>query len=234
MEMISVQDMYNPDHAIPILVSILLFILQTIVALIDTSTYIKDIGIGDRVISRGKFLYSYIGGYFTYFLKVTVMLFSLFILLTVIRSAVVTIFNIIRPLVGEGAASMEASLRGSMYDKLKEALKENALWLMGIYFIDMFIFAFTIFGPLFFFFIILGFSILIYDVGGLKELEENGENEKALQVLNTVHHHMMFFMSICIAILIIYMTGLFSHNFAEFNPLGEESAGELLKQNMKP
>ena len=223
MEMISIHDMYNPDNAAPVIVSILLFILQSIVALIDTNTIVKDIGIGDSVITRGKFLYSYISGYFTYFLKVTVLLFTLYVLLTIIRAAIVTIFNIIKPLSSGSAAQMDADLRGSMFQKLKEALKENAMWLMGIYFIDMFIYAFVVFGPLIFFFIIVGYCIIIYDPRSLRKMEEDGENEKALQILNTIHHHIMFFLTICIAILIIYMIMLFGHNFAEFNPLNLDS-----------
>jgi preprotein translocase subunit SecG len=217
MEIIPIQDMYNGDNATIVVISILLFILNTIVALIDTNTYIKDMGIGDRVISKGKFLYSYIGGYFTYFLKITVMIFTLYILLTIIRIAVITVFNIMKPLSGDGASSMSDGLAQTLFDKYKESLKDNALWLMGIYFIDMFIMAFVVFAPLLIFFIILGFSILIYENKSMKDLEDEGKNEKALQILNTVHHHMMFFISICVAILILYMIGLFSHNFANFN-----------------
>jgi hypothetical protein len=217
MEIVPIQDMYNGDNATAVVISIVLFILNTIVALIDTNTYIKDSGIGDRVISKGKFLYSYIGGYFTYFLKITVMIFTLYILLTIIRIAVITIFNIMKPLSGDGAAGMSSSLSKTLFDKYKEALKDNALWLMGIYFIDMFLVVFVVFAPLLIFFIILGFSILIYENGSMKDMEDNGENEKALQILNTVHHHMMFIISICVAILILYMIGLFSHNFAGYN-----------------
>ena len=217
MEIIPIQDMYNGDNAVIVIISICLFILNTILALIDTNTYIKDIGIGDRVISKGKFLYSYIGGYFTYFLKLTIMIFTLYILLTFIRIAVVTVFNIMKPLSGDGASDMTKGLAKNLFEKYKEAIKNNALWLMGMYFIDMFLMSFLVFCPILIFLLILGFSILIYENKSMKDMEDNGENEKALQILNTVHHHMMFFMSICIAIIILYIIGVFSHNFTLFN-----------------
>lgn len=218
MEIIDQMDLYNPDNTIPILISIVLFSLQTILALIDANSYIKDAGIADTVISKGKFLFSYIAGYFTYILRLTVQAFSLYILLTVIRIAIVTIFNILRPLTGGGKGADE--FRGSLFYKLKVALKNNALWILGFYMLDMFLMAFFVFGPLLIIFIIIGFAVLIYNPSAIKRVdEEEGETEKAMKMLNTIHHHMMFFISLVVVMLIMYIIGVFARTFAAMNPI---------------
>jgi hypothetical protein len=218
MEIIDQMDLYNPYNTLPILVSIVLFCLQTVLALIDANTYIKDSGIADTVISKGKFLYSYIAGYFTYILRLTVQAFSLYILLTIIRIAIVTIFNILRPLTGGGQGADE--FRGSLFYKLKVALKNNALWILGFYLLDMFFIAFFVFGPLLILFITIGFAALIYNPQDIKRIdEEEGETEKAMKMLNTVHHQMMFFITLLVVMLIMYIIGVFARKFAAMNPL---------------
>lgn len=217
MELIDNMDLYNPDNAIPVLVSIVLFTLQTVIALIDTNTYIKDIGIGDTVISKGKFYYSYISGYMTYFLKLTMSMLSLYILLSLIRIAIVTILNILRPFGANFKATEE--FKQTIFFKLKVALKNNALWILGMYFIEKFFMMFLLWIPLLIALITLGYAFFVYPQEPMKAYEDNGDNEIALQNGNTIHSHMMFNVSVFVAITVAYMLGMFAKKFAEQNPV---------------
>lgn len=219
MELINKMELYSPNNAIPVLVSIALFALQTVLALMDTNTYIKDMGIIDTVISKGKFLYSYVAGFYTYFIKLTVQLFSLFVLVSVIRVVVVTVFNILRPLPGGAMGKAAEEFQSSMFAKIKEALKSNILWLLGIYLIDRFLASFAIFGPVLLFFAIMGFSLIMYYPKGIQPLMDEGEDESAVQILNTYHHHMMFFISLVVTALILYILSLYALIFAYLNPV---------------
>jgi len=208
-------ELYNADNAIPILVSIVLFTLQTVLALIDTNTYIKDMGIIDTVISKGKFLYSYVAGFYTYFIKLAIQMVSLFILISIIRVLVVTIFNLLRPLSSSAIGANQ--FESTMFGKLKEALKNNILWLLGIYLIDRFMASFMVYGPVLLLFAIMGFSLIIYYPKGIQPLMEDGEDESAIQMLNTYHHHMMFFMSLVTTTLILYILSCYVLMFTNLN-----------------
>lgn len=217
MEIVSADELYSVENAIPMIISIVLFSLQSVVGMMDTHTYLLEGDIGEGVVSRGRLLYSYFVGYITYILKVTSMLFSLYILLTIVRVGVVVVFNMLVPLGSSG--SMADKFKGALFDKFKEAIKGNLVWFMGIYLIDNFLKSFFVFAPLLVFVTLAGFAIFVYNPESMRRYEENDENEKARAVVNTVHHHVMFYLGFVVVVLIVYMIGNFISQFSMRNPV---------------
>lgn len=220
MEIIDKANIYDPDNVGIIFVSVALFVLQTVLALMDTNTFIKDFGVGDAtdsIISKARFYYSYFAGYMTYFLKLTVSLFSLLILLTVIRAGVLAIWNILRPV----QAGKGDEFRGSMYSMLKIAAKSNALWVLGVYHMERFFKTFLVFSPLLILLITLGFSIFLYERKSLEEMKDEENIQRVHNVLNTLHHHNMFFLVFAVFAVIIYIVSNYVQTFARINPLSD-------------
>jgi hypothetical protein len=216
MEIVDNMDLYNPHNVIPLVISILLFVLYVVITLIDTNIFIKEYGIGDEVIGTGKFLYSYVAGYFVFFLKLATSMMTLYILLSLIRIAIVAIFNIFRPIALGGAGADD--FKGTIFGKVKTALKNNALWILGIYMFERFLMSFIIYAPILILLIIIGYGWRIYNYKSLKELEELEQNEEVLRALKTTHNHMMFLLSIFVSILIIYIVGVYVQTFNLKNP----------------
>lgn len=211
MEIVDNMDLYKPQNAIPIIVSVLLFILYGVITMMDTNIFIKEYGIGDEVIGIGKFLYSYVAGYFTFFLKLVTSMLTLYVLLSIIRVSVIVIFNVLRPVALGGAG--EEDFKGSIFGKAKTALKNNALWILGIYLVDKFIISFVFTAPVLLFLMLIGFALRLYNYNFLMDLKDNDENEEALRILGTTHHHMMFLLSVIFAIVVIYIFGIYVFTF---------------------
>jgi hypothetical protein len=209
-------DIYTPENAIPVVTSMFLFIMYTVITLMDANEYIKELGIGDNVISTGKFIYTYIAGYFTYILKTTVSMISIWVLLSIVRVALVVIFNIFRPVAlgGAGAADFSKSMSG----KIGTALKNNALWILGFFMINKFLVTFLAYGPIFVLLITFAYGIRIYNYETLRRQEKDGETEPALRALMTTHHHMMITLSLFVIMLIGYLAMLYINTFNIVNP----------------
>lgn len=219
MEIIDKANIYDPDNAGIIFTSVALFVLQSVLALMDTNTFIKEFGVADAtdtLITKARFYYSYFAGYMTYFLKLTVSLFSLLILLTVIRAGILAIWSILRPIQG----NKTDEFRGSMYSMLKIAAKNNALWVLGVYHMDRFFTNALVFTPLLILLITLGFCIFIYERKSLeKNKDEDNDIQRVHNILNTMHHHHMFFLVFVVFAVIIYVVSNYVTTFARINPL---------------
>lgn len=219
MEIVDKPNLYSPDNFRFVFVAVFLYILQTIITLLDTNTYIKEVGIsniGDSIISKAKFYLSYFSGYITYFLKTVVGLIGLWILLTVIRCAFVVIFNIAKPL-GEGAKLME-EFRGTMFQKLKTAMKDNATLILGMMFIDRFFVKFLVFGTSLLLVLMVGMAFFLYERKALMVMLEDNDIERVQSTLNTIHHHCMFFLMILIIVLIVSVVRTFVSVYSYENP----------------
>ena len=219
MEIIDKPNLYDIGNAWPMIISVALFILQTIISLIDTNMYIKDAGIsnlGDSIVSKAKFYMSYISGYITYILKTSVSLFGLWVLLSVIRASIVVIFNLVIP-VGEGA-SLAQEFRGTMFYKLKVALKSNAMFIFGMFFIDKFFVKFLVFGTVIMLLSLVGVAFFMYERKQLITMLEDGELEKTQRILNTMHHHMMFYIMCLVIIIITSIVRTYSRTFEALHP----------------
>jgi hypothetical protein len=219
MEIIDIDDIYDPVNVQKILVSVALFTLQSVLALIDTNTYIKDFGVADAtdsIITKGRFYYSYFAGFMTFFLKLSVSLISLFILITVIRAGIVGIWNIMRPIKG----TQEDEFRGSIYSLFKIAAKSNMLYILGIYHLEGFWRTFLIYSPIIILFITLGYALFVYERKALEETRDSeGDLPKVHSILNTLHHHHMFFIVIVVFILIFYTFGSYANKYYEIHPV---------------
>lgn len=211
MGFIDNMDIYKPEHAFQVFISIALFVLYAIITLMDTHFYIKDMGIGDQIISTGKFIYSYMAGYFAFFLKVTVALASLWILLSIIRVAIIVIFNIFKPVSLGGSGVSE--FNKSMSSKIATGLKDNAVWILGFCMVEKFVMTFAAFGPVLFLFITLTYGIRIYNEKSLKRQDEEGDKEVVLKAINTTHHHMMMLLSLVVTSIIVYLASVYLENF---------------------
>ena len=217
--MIDIPHIYEPDNALPLMVACVFFFLYTILALIDTNTIIKDMGIADEIVSRGKFFYSYISGYLTYFFKITVTLLKLWLLVSLIRAAILILFNLLRPFgVGASANAAEAQFKSSMYQLIQGSLNNNVLWILGIYKMDLSFRTFLVFAPVLLFSVLIGYSILIYDTKKLKEMEEEGEGDEVLQVLNTYHNHTYFLLVLLVILCIVNVMALYIKTFSVYHP----------------
>lgn len=210
---------YEPENALPLIISCVLFFLYTILTLIDTNTLVKDSGIANEVISRGKFFYSYLMGHFTYFFKLTFTLFKLWILVSLIRAGILIIFNLLKPFgVGQSANAAEADFKGSMYMLIKESLNNNTFWILGLYKMELSYRTYLLFAPLLFFGVLIGYSILIYDTKKLREFEEVSEEEEVLQVLNTYHSHTFFLLVLLVILCLVNVTTMYVHSFSIYHP----------------
>lgn len=219
MEIVDQPNLYDVNNVYPILTSILIFILQTVLTLLDTNSYVKEVGIsnmGDSIISKAKFYLSYFSGYITYVLKTIVGLVGLWVLLTVIRCSFVIIFNLAQPL-AEGAKLAE-EFRGSMFYKLRVAMQSNAMYVLGMMFIDRFFAKFLIFGPLLILLAMVGISFFMYERKAMLTMLEEGELDKAQGILNTMHHHCMFFLMIVIIVIIVSVVRTYTNVFGVLNP----------------
>lgn len=162
----------------------------------DINSYIKDFGIADGTISKGRFLYTYVAGFFTYLIKISMSLLSIYMLLSVIRCVLVVAFFII--FVGVDSPMTVGKI-------LFDALKDNTFYVFSVYRMESFVQLLLITAPIMVLLTLAGFAIMIYNSDALQELEDSDQLPRTLNILNTMHHHMMFFLSSVIALAI---TGL--------------------------
>lgn len=178
---------FTSDYMPFVLVSFILYLLYSIVTLIDTNMYIKDVGIGEVIVTKAKFIYSYIAGYLVYILRLIVSLLLLYILITVIRIAIVVILTMLTPVANPSTFNQQ------IFNIIKAACRENAITALGPLFIDNY-FKITFFLVLpFLIFYSLIYALVIYKPNGIKEAIEDQQNQdKGMYMLNTFHSFMMF------------------------------------------
>lgn len=204
---------FHPDNIIPVVVSIFLFLMYTLITLIDTNTAIREFAVGGEAVSSFKFLYSYLAGLYTYFLKLTTSLFTLYLLLTMIRVAIVVIFNIFRPVDSASSANAEAlAYQGDMFSKVKEAMRNNGLWIFGLYMVERFLVFFLAYSPILFLLILVVYSAKIYNQ---KKIIAMDDPEKRTRVVSTLHSQTFFFLVMCILLVISYFVYLLSSSLIE-------------------
>lgn len=199
---------FQADNIIPVAVSIFLFLMYTLITLIDTNTAIREFAVGGEPVSSFKFLYSYLAGLYTYFLKLTTSLFTLYLLLTMIRVAIVVIFNIFKPVdAGSSANAMAQAYQGDMFSKVKEAMRNNGLWIFGLYMVERFLVFFLAYSPILFLLILLVYSAKIYNA---KKIAAMDDPEKRTRVVATFHNQTFFFLVMCVVVVIAYFIYILS------------------------
>lgn len=191
------------NTVIPVVISIFLFILYTLTTLMDTNTAIKEFIIGGEAVSSFKFLYSYLAGFFTYFLKITASLFTIYLLLTVIRIAIIVIFNVFQPI---NTLDNAVRFKADLFEKIKHALSNNGLWVFGLYTLDRFLVFFLAYAPLLFMLVLIFYAMRIYKPDRIKAMDDE---ELATRSINTFHSQTMFFLMLCILIMLCYYMYVF-------------------------
>lgn len=191
-------DVYQGYNMIPVAVSIFIFLMYTITTLIDTNSAIKEFAITGEPVNSFKFLYSYLAGFFTYFLKITASLFSLYLLLTLVRIAIVVIFNVFRPIGSPDAAS---EFKIDMFTKVKQAMKNNGVWIFGLYMLERFLVFFLAYAPLLFVLLLAMYATKIYVPKRMRAMQED---EKVTQSMLTLHNQTMFFLVLCVLMVLFY------------------------------
>lgn len=197
-------DVYNTNNIIPVAVSIFIFLMYTITTLIDTNTAVKEFYVGSEPVGAFKFIYAYLAGFFTYFLKITSSLFTLYMLLTLVRIAIVVVFNVFRPL---GSPDAAAEFRADIFTKVKHAMKNNGLWIFGLYMLERFLVFFLAYSPLLFVLVLILYAAKIYRSKSLRAMEDQ---EKVTKAILTMHNQTMFFLVSCILIVLFYFVFTYS------------------------
>ena len=219
MEIVDKPNLYDIGNAWPMIISVSIFILQSVISLIDTNMYVKDVGITDMtssIVSKARFYMSYVSGYITYVLKTAVSLFGIWVLLTVIRASIVVIFNLVKP-IGEGA-KLAQEFQGTIFYKLKVSFKSNAMFVLGMFFIEKFFVKFLVYGILIMLLSLVGIAFFLYERKQLLNMMDDGELEKTQHILNTLHHHMMFYMVCIVFIIISSVVRTYTRTFDNLNP----------------
>ncbi len=199
---------YNPMFLKAFLVSATLFLLYSIINLIDMSGFIRDFNILNvSETPRSRFIYAYIAGYFMFVLKVVLALVTLFVLILIIRiviAALIYIFTAIKKEKQEGGANSIASeMKAAVMNKVESAVKSNMRWLLGFITLKEFAIIFLVIVPIFLFFVVLAYS-MFYNQQHILDVD----NQESQRIMWTHHNFMMFLISSLFAIAFIYATYL--------------------------
>jgi hypothetical protein len=190
MELTDALGTYDPMFMKAFLLSAVLFLLYSIINLIDINGYIKNYNILDvDSVSRGTMVYAYMSGYFMFVLKVVIALVTLFILTLIIRIAVATVIRIFTPKKQSGGASIIMQGAASdMTNKVAEAVTSNMRYLLAFITSPSFIVIFLVIVPIFLFFALLGYS-RFYNQEHIKQ-----ENSNEAPRIMTTHHNFLLFL----------------------------------------
>ena len=199
------------------IISMSFFILHGIISLIETNMFIKDIGMGDQVISSTKFFYSMFAGYFSWFLRVMLSLLLLWALLGVIRSGIV---GIIKPIQSE-----DANFTDEFSNTIRGAMSDMVFYTLGMFLIESCVTTFAAYGPYIFLVIIFSFCMIMYQQQPLKYMEEKGKSERVVNCLNTTHHHTMMLFTLVVLSITLYVINKYLQKYSMLNPGFLESSG---------
>ena len=191
------------------LVSGTLFILYTILTLIDVNDIIKSYNVLDLgSTTRGTMVYSYISGYYIFVLKLLITILTVFVLVTIIRISVVVVLSLFKlriQMQGGGATEIKRSYEGGSDDLIMAAVNSNFKLFLGFFTVPSmayFIFIFLVLLPLLLFFAILAI-VQFYDKPRIQS--EVTESVHTASILNTNHHYLMFIISALITTALIYI-----------------------------
>lgn len=182
-----------------VILSMSLFLLYTIVTLMETDMFIRDIGIGDYIISNGKLFYSVFAGYYSWFLKIALSMVVLWSLISAVRVAIVGIMSVFNP--ADSSDDVKLSFKKKLYD----ALIHTSYATLGYFLVEDSLILTILFAPIIVMGVLASYCLIMYDVPSLKDLDRKGKNNQVLQCLNTSHHICMISITILILTLYIYV-----------------------------
>jgi len=206
---IAADKIYEQGNFLKMIVSITFFSLHIVIALIETNLFIKDIGIGDQVISNGKLFYSLFSGYFSWFFRMLVSLLMLWLLLAVVRSSIIGLINVFRT-TGNSTSAFANTIRGAASDTI--------LYTLGMFLIQGSLMFFGAYAPYIFLMIMLSYCVLMYQREALQRMEEKQLTVRVINSLNTIHHHTLMVMTTLVISITVYLVIRYVKHFLELNP----------------
>lgn len=204
MQLNEALDIYNELYLKVFAVSATLFLLYSIINLIEMNKYIKDFNILNiEETSRGRFIYSYMAGYFMFVLKVILALVTLFILLLIIRVAIATLISVFTAINKKkqkgGASTIADSLKTETLNKVEQAVSSNMRLILGFVTTKPFIIIFLVIVPIFLFFVLLAYSTF-YNPEHIQEVNK----DESGRIMLTHHGFLVFLISSLFTIAFIY------------------------------
>jgi hypothetical protein len=188
-EVFQLLDVYNKDNAVAVIFSMGLFFLYVLVALMETYIVQQDYGVGTSIVTRVKFILTYTFGHYLFFMKITMLLIGLYLLLTIIRIVVVITFNLLAPTGTKSSFfATNAAFQGGIFEKVVYIMINNALWLMSFYVLENFMKIMVVTIPIIMLFASVSYAINMYHGDKLRQLSAT---EQAA-ALGTMHHEMYF------------------------------------------
>jgi hypothetical protein len=198
-------NIYTEENAPAVMISIVLFLLHTILGLLDANTYVQEIIEEDEAISGIKMFYSYIYGYIMFFIKAGVSMFTLWVLISVIMVGFVLAFSLLKPAGG--------NFGDALFEKFINSLKNNAVYVLGIFMIKRALSILVILGPVTFLLILICFTAFLYKKNKIPKTYPDKE-----YITKTYHNHLMMLMSFIIVFSIFAIAALYARDFVAFNP----------------
>lgn len=196
-------EIYSPKALMAVILSGTLFLLYSIINLIDMSSYIKNFNILDvGSYTRATMIYAYIAGYFMFLLKVIIALITLFILTLIIRIAISTIIDIFdngQPQNGGGAAIIHAGAIESANLISIEVVRSNLKYILGFMTLNSFIILFLVLIPIFLF-----FGVSAYSKFYNQEHIMNENQDEAPRIMTTHHNFLVYLIVSLFIITFIY------------------------------
>lgn len=184
-------------HPAAFILSGTVIVLYMILNLIEVNGIIKSYNILDiDTTTRSSIIFSYLSGYYIFILKLFISILTLFVIVTIIRIAILVILSLF---------SIKLEMKGGADDQdhLMEAVKSNFRLFLSFFTvpsITFFILLFLVIIPLIFLFSIYRIS-LYYD----QEKIRNENLNQASSILNTNHHFIYFIICMLLTIGVVYV-----------------------------
>jgi len=192
-------DIYSYSALMAVMFSGILFLLYSVINLIEMNGYIKNFNILDvSTCNRGTIIYAYLAGYYMFLLKVIIALVTLFILTLIIRIAISTIVNIFttKPESQSGGASQIQKGAAESANLMKvEVVRTNLKYILGFAILKTFVILFLIFIPLFLFFALFAYSRFFNQQHIIRD-----NNNEAPKIMLT-HHNFLIYLIVCLFII---------------------------------
>jgi hypothetical protein len=195
-------DIYSPSALMAVMLSGTLFLLYSVINLIDMNGYIKNFNILDVGTStRAMMIYAYISGYYMFLLKVVIALVTLFILTLIIRIAVSTIIDIFSNKKDQsgGAAEIHAGAIASAHLMSVEVVRSNLKYILGYITLNTFVILYLIIIPVFLFFGIFAY-LKFYN----QEHVQSENNNEAPRIMATHHNFLVYLIVSLFTITFLY------------------------------
>ncbi len=211
MNLHKIINMYKPDMAIPLCISLIVFFLYMMLQLVDLNNFVKGLNVLDvNQTTRGTIIYAYMIGYFTLLFKLLLQLITLVVLVTLIMWIIVAMTHMLKSnQEGGGNYSSAAELRGGESGDIGKKMKTIALrvvtYLMGTIFLKNFFLIFLFIIPMILLVFLIGYS-QFYDRNIITT--NPVDKDYAPRIMNTNHSFIMMVMTMLlvfgILILCIY------------------------------